>query len=104
MKSNLPFTTKKQVCKASLTWDFGKQIHVSLLNLNPYFIPDRCPAGFCSDFTCSSIIICAFFSSVIFIRFICCVGIFFLVCIGIGWYREAKYDKRLFRYMNDEER
>ena len=27
-----------------------------------------------------------------------------VVMIGIGWYREAKYDKRLFRYMNDEER
>ena len=26
-----------------------------------------------------------------------------VVMIGIGWYREAKYDKRLFRYMNDEE-
>ena len=27
-----------------------------------------------------------------------------VVMIGIGWYREAKYDKRLFRYMNNEER
>ena len=27
-----------------------------------------------------------------------------VIMIGIGWYREAKYDKRLFRYMNDEER
>ena len=27
-----------------------------------------------------------------------------VVMIGIGWYQEAKYDKRLFRYMNDEER
>ena len=27
-----------------------------------------------------------------------------VVMIGIGWYREAKYDKRLFRYMNDKER
>ena len=26
-----------------------------------------------------------------------------VVMIGIGWYQEAKYDKRLFRYMNDEE-
>ena len=26
-----------------------------------------------------------------------------VVMIGIGRYREAKYDKRLFRYMNDEE-
>ena len=27
-----------------------------------------------------------------------------VVMIGIGWYQEAKYDKRLFRYMNNEER
>ena len=27
-----------------------------------------------------------------------------VVMIGIGWYREAKYDKILFRYMNAEER
>ena len=27
-----------------------------------------------------------------------------VVMIGIGWYREAKYYKRLFRYMNNEER
>ena len=27
-----------------------------------------------------------------------------VIMIGIGWYREAKYEKRLFRYMNDEER
>ena len=26
-----------------------------------------------------------------------------LVMIGIGWYREAKYDKKLFQYMNEKE-
>ena len=27
-----------------------------------------------------------------------------VVMIGIGWFQEAKFDKRLFRYMNNEER
>ena len=26
-----------------------------------------------------------------------------VVMIGIGWYREAKYDKKLFRYMKEDE-
>ena len=26
-----------------------------------------------------------------------------VVMIGIGWYREAKYDKKLFQYMNEKE-
>ena len=26
-----------------------------------------------------------------------------VLMIGIGWYREAKYDKKLFQYMNEKE-
>ena len=28
----------------------------------------------------------------------------FFTGAGTGWYRDAKYDKSLFRYMKDEER
>ena len=46
------------------------------------------------------VIACLFSADTVFRTTTIAVGV---IMIGIGWYREAKYDKKLFKYMKDEE-
>lgn len=49
----------------------------------------------------TGIVISCLFSANTMARTITIIG--GVLMIGIGWYREAKYDKKLFHYMNEKE-